>query len=249
MTGTLLRRIDQARLAIMLLTRIPAGRLREPVPSLAQARWAFPLVGLIVGTILWAVLHAAMAVGLGPLPAALIGLGAATLATGGLHHDGLADVADGIGGGKDREDRLRIMRDSRIGSYGALALILAVFASAAALAEIADGLSLAAAVLVAVWSRQAMLAALILLPPARPDGLGRGAAGQAGSVWAAGLVLSVVLAAVVGWPGLWILAAGAGAAFGTAALARRRLGGQTGDVLGAVQLATEVTGWLVLSAW
>lgn len=251
MTGTLRHRTDQVRLAIMLLTRLPVGRLRDPVPTLAQAGWAFPLVGLVVGAILWAVLHSAMAAGLAALPSALIALTATALVTGGLHHDGLADFADGIGGGKDRDDRLRIMRDSRIGSYGALALIFAVFAGASALAETAGELRLAAAVLVAVWSRQVMLAVLVMLPPARPDGLGRGAAGRPGAfqpALAVGPVLSVILAIMLGWQGLCVLIACACVGFGIAALARRRLGGQTGDVLGAVQLATEVTGWLVLSA-
>ena len=123
MSETLRRRLDEARLALMLLTRLPVGRLKDPVPSLAEARWAYPLVGLVIGAIAWVAHHGALMLGLGPLPAALVALGAMVLVTGALHHDGLADFADGLGGGRDPDHRLEIMRDSRIGSYGALALI------------------------------------------------------------------------------------------------------------------------------
>src|SRR5437763_523525 len=88
------------------------------------ACWALPLIGLIVGAIAALVLLGAAWIGMTPAVAAGLALAAAVLVTGGLHEDGLADTADGLGGGKDRDHKLAIMRDSRIGSYGVLALML-----------------------------------------------------------------------------------------------------------------------------
>ena len=249
MTEALRRRLAEARLALMLLTRLPAGTLCDPVPPLSQARWAYPLIGLVVGPIGWAALHTALALGLGALPAALLALGAMALVTGALHHDGLADFADGIGGGRDRAHRLEIMRDSRIGSYGALALIFSVFVSAAALGEIGGQISLAEVMLVAVASRLAMLAVIDLLPPARTDGMGHGTASPSRSAWSPGVLVTAALVIAVGLPGLALIGAAAVATLTVATIARRRLGGQTGDVLGAVQIASETTGWLVLAAF
>lgn len=249
MTETLRRRLAEARLALMLLTRLPAGTLSDPVPTLSQALWAYPLVGLVVGPIGWAVLHAALALGLGALPAALLALGAVALATGALHHDGLADFADGIGGGRDRAHRLEIMRDSRVGSYGVLALVFAVLLSAAALGEIAERLTLAAALLIGVASRLMMLVVLMGLPPARADGLGRSASARSWAALAPGAAIAAGLAIVVGLPGLAALVAAVLAALAIAVWARTLLGGQTGDVLGAVQIVSQCAGWVALSAF
>lgn len=238
------RRIDEARLALMFLTRVPVGRLSDPVPSLAAARWAYPLVGLITGTVGWGVQHTVLAVGLPPLVAALAALGALTLMTGGLHHDGLADYADGIGGGRDREQCLEIMRDSRIGSYGVLALIFGIALGAAALA-MPDGFPLVLFLMAAVASRLAMLGVLDFLPPARADGLGQQAANRDVVAWLPGVVVIVVLGIVQ--PAFWLaVPAVAFVAVLIAWHAHRRIGGQTGDVLGATQVTTETAAWLAL---
>jgi adenosylcobinamide-GDP ribazoletransferase len=242
------RRFDEARLACMLLTRLPVGRLRDPAPSLADAQWAYPLVGLVVGAVTWAVLHGALALGIGPHAAALAAIAATVLVTGGLHQDGLADFADGIGGGRDRAHCLAIMRDSRIGSYGVLALILAVGTSAAALGDIAGNLTLTTALTVAVSSRLAMLAVLLALPAARGDGLGHAAAAGARMAWVPGAVLVTGLTLTMGWSALGVIATAAVATCIIAVLAMRRIGGQTGDVLGAVQAVCEALAWLALSA-
>jgi adenosylcobinamide-GDP ribazoletransferase len=232
---------------MLLLTRLPVGRLPEPIPTLAEAQWAYPFVGLVIGALSWAVLHGGLALGLGPLTAALVMLAVTALVTGGLHHDGLADFADGIGGGRDRAHCLEIMRDSRIGSYGVLALILVVVVAAAALADIAGALTLSAAFLVTVISRFAMLGVLLALVPARGDGLGHGAAAGARMTWLPGVFLVIGLTPFVGWAALPAMGAAALAALFIARLAVRRIGGQTGDVLGAVQTMSEAAGWLALS--
>lgn len=145
---------------------------------MAASSWAWPVVGLAVGAISSVAGYFALAVGVTPPMAAIVALAAGALATGALHEDGLADLADGFGGGRTRDRKLEIMRDSRIGSYGVVALVLCFAFRAAGLAALIDSggaflglLSLAAA------SRAVLPAALILMPPARQDGLGRAAAG------------------------------------------------------------------------
>jgi len=243
-------RIRETRLALMMLTRLPAGSFPLPPPPMTAARWAFPLTGLPVGLIGWAVLAGGSALGLAPLAAGVLALIAMALATGGLHHDGLADFIDGLGG-RDRARRLEIMRDSRVGSYGALALILAVGLGAASLGALADESCSAAALLLAgVGSRFAMLLVLDGLPPARPDGLGRMATpGRPDrNAWLPGLAVLLLLGLITGVAGVLAVAAMLGTAALVARKARAALGGQTGDVLGATQLCAETAGWLVLSA-
>ena len=247
---TLRRRMDEMRLAAMMLTRVPMGRLTDPAPSLTEARWAFPLVGLPLGLVAWGVFAGTMAVGLPSLTSALAALASLAALTGGLHHDGFADFADGMGG-RDRAHRLEIMRDSRVGSYGVIALILAVGLSASALGVLPAS-AWAGFVLVSVASRLAMLVLLDTMPPARDDGLGRMAAKTGRAVpwdlWLPGFALTGIAAWPIGPAALAVLAAMALTALVVARQARRSLGGQTGDVLGATQLATETVGWVALAA-
>ncbi len=241
-------RADEIRLAFMLLTRLPAGTIRGEAPGVASSSWAWPLVGLAVGAI------GAFAAGLGlwfglpPIMAAILVLAACVLATGGMHEDGLADLADGFGGGRDRAQKLEIMRDSRIGSYGVIALVLTLAFRILGISALIEGGSATAALLgLSAASRAVLPAALILLPPARPDGLGRSATGSDRQ--------PALIAAAIGFACLLplgfgsalaaaIAIAGAGAAVG--ALAQRQIGGQTGDVLGAMQQLAECAGWAVL---
>jgi adenosylcobinamide-GDP ribazoletransferase len=242
------RRVEEARLALMLLTRLPAGRLAEPALSLADARWAYPLIGLVVGAIAAVAQAAALAVGLGSLPSVLVALTLTALVTGALHLDGLADFADGIGGGRDRAHALLIMRDSRIGSYGVIALVLALGLAATGLADIAPESAPAALLLAATGSRLAMLVVLDRLPPAREEGLGRSASGNAPGAWLPGAVAVALIAVWIGPAAVPALVAMALAALAVARLALRRIGGQTGDVLGATQVTAEVACILALSA-
>ncbi len=239
------RRWDEARLALMLLTRLPAGRI-DGTPDLAAARWAYPLVGLPIGLAAGAVHWGALWLGASGAVSAVAALAALVAVTGGLHHDGLADFADGMAGA-ERARRLEIMRDSRIGSYGVLALGLTLAAMGAALADLGTDATPAAFVAIAVVSRCAMLAALVLLPPARGDGLGAAANGQGAGALLAGGAIALVCLLPLGAPAAPVAFAIGAAAAAIALTARQRLGGQTGDALGAVQLASEAAGWLVLS--
>ncbi|MGO9390261.1 adenosylcobinamide-GDP ribazoletransferase [Rhodoblastus sp.] len=190
-----------------------------------------------------------------PLVAALLALAAGALLSGGLHEDGLADVADGFGGGFSREKKLEIMRDSRIGAFGATALFLSLGLRAAALAALATVPGRAAPVIVAAGavSRLACLTPLLFLPPARSDGSGRTAAAltpeeaRPAFAWALGF-------AILPWFGGFSLAACLGAlalagvaVWGLCALARAQIGGQTGDVAGAAQQLAEISVLLVFA--
>lgn len=236
------------QLALMLLTRLPAGSLPQPAPSLAAARWAFPFVGLIVGLIAWAVQHLALGLGLAPMVASFLAVAAMAGVTGALHFDGLADFADGMGGGRDTAHCLEIMRDSRIGTYGVLALVLVASLYGTSLASFETGAPLAVFLFAAVGSRLAMIIMLDHMPAARHDGMGQLARGSAFMAWLPGAVC-------LGGLGVWIgLAAGLAALAGligagfVAQIARARIGGQTGDVLGAGQAISDVMVLLALSA-
>lgn len=243
--------------ALVWLTRLPVARiLPRDLPGLAQVVWAFPVVGLITGLIASLPMLAGLAAGMPAPVAALLAIGAAMLITGGLHEDGLADFTDAAGGAT-RERRLEIMRDSRIGSYGVLALIMVTGLRVAALAALAgQGPWLAVAGLIgaAAASRAGMAAALGLMPPARPDGLGR----QAGRPGMRGVGMALTLGALaLIFPALatdrplalWAvtaLAIGAAQAW-LARRAMRQIGGQTGDVLGALQQVGEAAGLTALT--
>lgn len=242
------RLLGDLHLAAVFLTRLPLPRLPADPPPLAGAMWAFPVVGAVAGGLTALVLLAAQALGLGPWVGAVLALGAGLWITGGLHEDGLADVADGFGGGHDRAGKLAILRDSRIGSYGVLALIIALGLKVAALAE-ADALTATAAlVAAAALGRAAAPLAMLLTGPARADGLGAGAG--KGVPWAAGVawLLAAVLAlGLAGRDGFLAVGVALLATFAVVLLARRHIGGYTGDVLGAAILAAEVAVLVVLT--
>jgi adenosylcobinamide-GDP ribazoletransferase len=240
------------KLALSFLTRLPVplGRRVEPRALAGCAPW-FPLVGALIGLAGAAVYMLALRLGLTSFIAATLCLGALALVTGALHEDGLADVADGFGGGRTREQKLRIMRDPRLGTYGAIALALALLARLGALSTIATPAAVGAALVASGAASRALLPlALTLWPPAREDGLGA-AAGRPAALQAAGtgglalLLLLLLLDPMQAAIGA-IAALAAGGAVG--ALARRQIGGLTGDVLGAIQQAGEIALLLVVAA-
>ena len=233
------------RVAACFLTRLPVPWPPDaPADALARSMRLFPLAGAGIGLAAGLVWALALWFGAPALVAALLALAAQALLTGALHEDGLADVADGFGGGRSRERALEIMRDSRIGSYGTLTLVLSVGLRAAALAALAWDPRTGVAALAAAGavSRATCTALLAWLPPARPDGLGAGAGRpRSEAVFTAlGLALCLALLLLGLRHGLAALALAALAAWALAGLARRRIGGQTGDVLGAAQQLAEV---------
>ncbi|EIM25441.1 adenosylcobinamide-GDP ribazoletransferase [Microvirga lotononidis] len=229
---------------------LPFERDAHALPSFPRLVRVIPLGGLVIGVLPAALLGLALSLDLGPWLAAMIAVAALVMTTGALHEDGLADVADSFGG-STREKRLEIMRDSRIGSFGAAALYLALALRIGALATLAsrlDGSAVMATILiVASLSRTAGLIPLVFLPPARRDGLARSVGQPARETFwlAAGIAggIAVVLGAVSGLPpfgiALMVVFSGlAGAAL--SGFAARHLGGQTGDVIGAAQQVAEI---------
>jgi adenosylcobinamide-GDP ribazoletransferase len=238
---------------LRFFTRLRVG---APVPGaaldLSRIAWAAPVAGAAVGLIGALVLALTALIGLPPLLRAGLATAALVASTGALHEDGLADVADGFGGGITRAMKLEIMRDSRIGAYGAIALALALILRVGALAAALDGGFWRAAlslIVAAALSRAAALTPLALLPPARADGAGAAAgpldSSALAAAWAMGLVIAVALGLVaVGFiHALVATLMSAAAAFAMAALARRAIGGQTGDVAGAAQQCAEIAAW------
>jgi len=233
---------------IPLVRAAPAGGSAVATAPLAQAVWAFPLVGVIVGVI-GAVLYAlAHRIGLPAWPAATLAVAATLAATGALHEDGLADTADGFGGGQTREQKLDIMRDARIGSYGVCALILSILLRVSAVAGLADAGAVAGALIAAHAAARAMVAAVMFfVPPARRDGLSFAAGRPTAAPTAAAAILGVLALIICLGFGRAIVAliALAVAAVLMAQASERQIGGQTGDVLGAVEQLSEIVVLLV----
>lgn len=241
-------------------SRLPVPHLGggdpHAAPDFATVPRMLPIAGLILALPAAATLLAAWGLGLGPFIAAVLALTVSVAITGALHEDGLADVADGFGGATPAR-RLEIMRDSRIGAYGATALVLALALRIGALATLLDRVAAAAAVallLAAALSRVAALLPMVLLGPARPGGLGasvgRPTRGTLGIAAGFGLALAL-LALPLGLPPhgvvLMLLLTGL-AALALTRLAAARIGGQTGDVVGACQQVAEIAGLLGLIA-
>ena len=235
--------IAEIRLALAFLTRLPLPlRPEAAARPVGAAVRAFPLVGVLVGAVGALVYATADLLGMSPTVSSLLAVGAMVILTGGLHEDGLADSADGLAG-TTREKALAIMRDSRIGTYGVMALFFVLSLRVVAVSYAGSSVEAACLLIAgAAGSRAVMPALLYMLPPARREGLG----------WSAGHpdrrrvvdagALGAVVVVVALWPIYWaLLAIAVATAAGTlvAWLARRRIGGQTGDVLGAAQQLAE----------
>lgn len=240
--------LDDLSSSLALMTRLPFVGTRESSPRAVRA---YPLAGALIGLIGGLIFALAAALSLPPLACALVALTATILVTGAFHEDGLADLADGLGGGRDREQKLAIMSDSRIGSFGVLALLLSIGLRAAALAALLPSLAVAAALIAAHALSRGLLPWLMrLLPLARDGGLAAATGRPGGSeAWTALAFGGVIAWAVQGLgTALLLLAIAALAAALVGAIARAQIGGYTGDVLGAAQQAAETAVLLALAA-
>ncbi|WP_412505315.1 adenosylcobinamide-GDP ribazoletransferase [Roseovarius sp. SYSU LYC5161] len=229
-------------LAMALLTRLPIHV--EAGHRAARAAWAYPLVGIVTAGLGALAGLTGLSLGLSAPLSALVALVTQILATGALHEDGLADTADGIGGGWTRTRRLEIMKDSHIGTYGVLALLctgLARWTALAQLFEAGPAAAVAALIVAGVLSRAAMTVPMAALPHARESGLshhvGRVTRHASGLALALGVAVAILL---VGWtavaPLFWVVLS----TLTLGAWARARIGGQTGDILGATQQMAEI---------
>ncbi|HET8739040.1 MAG TPA: adenosylcobinamide-GDP ribazoletransferase [Acidimicrobiia bacterium] len=245
------------RRAIVLLTRIPLGTQTTP-PSLDGIAAWFPVVGVIVGLVVagaYVVLYPWMPSLLAAVVAILVGI----LVTGAFHEDGLADTFDSLGAEGDREEALAIMRDSRLGTYGIVALVGSILLRVVTLGSMEPWLALAALAAAHALARSAPVVLMATTSPARSEGLGlSGVAGAdtAGAIVAVAIGVSVT-ALALGW---WTLAAVLLVALATLVIRRlalRKVGGITGDMLGAgeqlgeisVMVVAAVAGWQGWMPW
>jgi adenosylcobinamide-GDP ribazoletransferase len=235
--------LEDIRAAAAFFTVLPlAARADASSDEIAGSLRAWPIVGACIASAGAVAYFLATALGLAPLPCALIALGVTVALTGALHEDGFADFADGLGGG-DAERRLAIMQDSHIGVFGVSAVTLSLTFRAAVLAQLSTPARVAAGLIAAsAVSRGLAPLMTLMLAPARGEGLGAMLGEIRQEVVAAAAILAALAAFLllgVG-AGIGALALGMAAVFCVASLARSRLGGYTGDVLGAAQQAAEM---------
>lgn len=230
--------------ALRLLTRLPLPA--SDVIAGPHAAWAWPVAGLVVGGL--AALVGAIALPLGVGVAAALVLGAQAMMTGAMHEDGLADTFDGLWGGWDRARRLEIMKDSHIGTYGVMALLVVGLIRWSALAALLAAGAWWAVVVIAMLSRAPMAVLMAFMPNARGTGLAQsvGRVPRRSAVVAA--VIAVGAAATMGMAGAAAVVAVVLVVAALAAVARAKIGGQTGDILGASQQLSEAAGLVVLAA-
>ncbi len=230
--------------AFSLLTRlpVPVDHARAAARG-AGAAWAYPLVGamlgLAAGTLGWALLSMGVSAGM----TAVFVIAIQVVMTGAMHEDGLADMADGMGG-FTLERRLDIMKDSRIGAYGAIALVLALLARHAGISGLSAAELPLAMLALGAGSRALMVAVMAWLPTARPSGLSA-TAGKPNALPA--LVIGLLACLLgLGWSGVLVVLGMAVAVAVIALVAKARFGGQTGDILGASQQSAEIIGLALL---
>ncbi len=226
--------------ATALLSRLP---IQARFERCARAAWAYPIVGVVVALICAITAWGALALGVSTMLAAFVWVATGVVVTGAMHEDGLADTADGFWGGWERARRLEIMKDSQIGSYGVIALILCLGARVLAVASVLSASGWIWPLLaVAMLSRAAMPCVMAALPHARDTGLSHS---QGHVSWrTAGLAVglaAIIAFVLMGWAAIGLMILAALTTAGIAALAKAKIGGQTGDVLGATQILVELT--------
>ena len=244
-------RIDEFSASIHFLTRLPLPRHETGAAAgvnLAQAVWAFPIAGFVVGLI-GAIVYALVdRLVLFSWPAAALSVAATLFVTGALHEDGLADTADGFGGGDTREKKLEIMRDSRLGTFGVCALSIALLVRTTAIAGLTEPVLVAPALIAAhVGARAVIPFVMFLLPAARTEGLAFTAGVPSGlrvAIAAALGFLTLLFCLGLGHALIALLALAIVVAL-MSWLAMEQIGGQTGDVLGAVEQVSEIVILLV----
>jgi len=247
------------RLAGGFLSVLPVRPVLEPSPrTVSRAMVLAPLAVVPLAALAGLVEWAASAAGLPGLVAGLLVVGALALGTRAMHLDGLADTVDGLGASWDRARALDVMRRGDVGPMGAVALVVVLGLQAAGLAALPPGPYAAVAVLLLVCASRGALALACRrgVPPARPDGLGRVVAGSVGPLGLGVAVLALLVLGVAAglaasrpwWQGLLAVVLAAAVVLALVGHAVRRLGGVSGDVLGAVVEAAFTTLVIVLAA-
>ena len=236
--------------ALGLLTRLPVRvDAARAMARGARAAWAWPLAGVVVGALAALVAMAALALALPVGVAALLLIATQIVVTGAMHEDGLADSLDGLWGGWDRARRLAIMKDSQIGTYGVLGLLLAVLLRWTLWSAVLEVTLWTAALAVGALSRVPMVALSWALPGARDGGLSQSVGRPGGATLALSTALALLIGVVaLGWvaPVMAVILAVVTGLWGL--IARAKIGGQTGDILGASQQLADVAALACLAS-
>jgi len=245
-------RAEELKAVLIFCSRLPLAHAAPFAEgAICKAAWAFPVAGLAIGVVGAVVYVLAHRLGLPPWPAAALSVTATLIITGCLHEDGLADTADGFGGGKTREQKLEIMRDSRTGAYGVCALAMSLLLRVGTLASLADTHLVVWALIAShTAARAAMPVLMWLLPPARNDGLSFQSGRPPGESVAAAVGIAFVVLLFCLHPGRGVVASIVliAAIALIAWLSTQQIEGQTGDVLGALEQVSEILVLLVAAA-
>jgi adenosylcobinamide-GDP ribazoletransferase len=237
---------EQIYLAVTFMTRIPLPAWRGEIESgLSDAAWAFSLAGVLIGSIAALFLWSMSSLQMDSLVVSTLLLAFLALITGALHEDGLADACDGFGGGSSRVRKLEIMKDSRIGTYGVLALVLSTFVKIVAISQLIEfstALASVALVTTHALARATMPLTMVWQNPAKTSGLASGAGSVSSSSAWIGLIIAVCTCLIfLGLvTTLWLTGIALLVSLAMMLLSYRQIGGYTGDTLGAQQQIVEV---------
>lgn len=234
--------------AASLLSRIPVPVDHTRAENRSNiATWAFPIIGAIMGLISGIIGLGAYKMGLGNGFPAIISVICLILLSGAIHEDGLADCTDGFWGKHSQDARLKIMKDSYIGVYGVLALVLLCALRIQALQEIGLEHLIVSLITIGAISRVPMIFAMRILPNPRQNGLSYrlGIPPKRSCIIALSLAFFIGII-LLGWISIIVSLAVFFGALLVFLLALRKIGGQTGDVLGASQQISEIVGYIAL---
>lgn len=248
--GLTQRIIEDLRAAFMLLTRIPVRWDKETPPDLNRCLWTYPIVGMVVALVGVCVYGGGIFIHLPNGVSVLLSIAVMIIVTGAFHEDGLADTLDGFGGGLTAEKKLEIMRDSRIGTYGGLGLIIVIGLKAAVLWSMAYYQFMAALLVGASLSRFMIILILRILPPAREGGLSVNAGRPSNNTILVGLSTPLLISMLLLdlRTSLIVVAVAVIITWLFSRFTFKQVGGFSGDILGATQQISEVAIFLTLAS-
>ena len=237
---------QEFQLSLSLLSRLPFGKLTDPIPSISNSCWAFPICGVIIGLIIFVSFCLFLYLKIPLFISAIFALTIGILTTGGIHEDGLADTCDGVFGGRSIKSKLSIMKDSNIGTYGALSLIIIFSLRVFILSEYEVSMyGFLSFISIAAASRLGMVFILFYLPPAKTKGLGFYAQVLNYRSFISACIISVLLLSLNNILGLYIIFFMSFILLVIMYISWKNIKGQTGDICGASQQLTETSGWFI----